>query len=102
MDNALRYGDPQQPVEVSLGRSQGGSADWATIQVQDQGAGIPNHCQDDIFDPFYRVDEARSRCSGGTGLGLTLVRSLVEAMGGQVAVQSQPSQGSVFTLRIPI
>lgn len=98
INNALRYGDPQQPVQVSLTTQQG----WATIQVQDQGAGIPALCQSDIFEPFYRVDEARSRTSGGTGLGLTLVRSLVEAMAGQITVQSQPNCGSVFTLRIPI
>ncbi|MGB3312130.1 MAG: HAMP domain-containing sensor histidine kinase [Nodosilinea sp.] len=98
IDNALRYGDPQQPVQVSLTTQ----CSWATIQVQDQGAGIPAPCQGDIFEPFYRVDEARSRTSGGTGLGLTLVRSLVEAMAGQVTVQSQPNCGSVFTLRIPI
>ncbi len=97
LDNALRYGDPHQPVQVSLGSVPG----WAIIQVQDHGVGIPAHCQDDIFAPFYRVDEARSRCSGGTGLGLTLVRSLMVAMGGQVTVQSQPNQGSRFTLRIP-
>ncbi|MGG6237146.1 sensor histidine kinase [Nodosilinea sp. AN01ver1] len=98
IDNALRYGDSQQPVQVSLTTQEG----WATIQVQDQGAGIPAICQGDIFEPFYRVDEARSRTSGGTGLGLTLVRSLVEAMAGQVSVQSQPNCGSAFTLRIPI
>jgi signal transduction histidine kinase len=98
VDNALRHGHPQQPVQVSLS-TQGG---WATVQVQDYGAGIPFHCQDDIFDPFYRVDEARSRLSGGSGLGLTLVRSLIEAMGGSVTVESQPNQGSLFTLRFPI
>ncbi|WP_052050525.1 sensor histidine kinase [Leptolyngbya sp. KIOST-1] len=98
IDNALRYGDPQQPVQVSLTAEAG----WAAIQVQDQGAGIPAPCQGDIFEPFYRVDETRSRSSGGTGLGLTLVRSLVEAMAGQISVQSQPNCGSVFTLRIPL
>lgn len=98
IDNALRYGDPHQPVQIDLSTQ----ANWATIQVKDQGIGIPNACQEDIFDPFYRVDTARSRCSGGTGLGLTLTRSLVEAMGGQVSVQSQPGQGSVFTLHLPI
>ncbi len=98
IDNALRHSDPQQLVQVSLTTQPG----WATIQVQDQGAGIPTFCQGDIFEPFYRVDEARSRTSGGTGLGLTLVRSLVEVMAGQVSVQSQPLCGSVFTLRIPI
>ena len=98
IDNALRHGTPQQPVQVSL-TSQGS---WATVRVQDHGPGIPAQCQGDIFDPFYRVDETRSRLSGGTGLGLTLVRSLVEAMGGSITVESQPHQGSVFILRIPI
>lgn len=98
IDNALRYGGPQHPVQVSLAHSAG----WATVQIEDRGAGIPAHCQGDIFDPFYRVDEARSRSSGGTGLGLTLVRSLIEAMGGRVTVQSQPNQGSLFTLHLPL
>jgi signal transduction histidine kinase len=98
IDNALRYGSSHQPVRVSLS-SQGS---WATVQVQDHGPGIPAQCQGDIFDPFYRLDEARSRLSGGTGLGLTLVRSLVEAMGGSVTVESQTNQGSRFTLHIPI
>ncbi|MEO1069651.1 MAG: HAMP domain-containing sensor histidine kinase [Cyanobacteria bacterium J06638_6] len=97
IENALHYGDPEQPVQVSLEQHTG----WATVAVRDYGGGIPNHCQDDIFDPFYRIDEDRSRSSGGTGLGLTLVRSLMEAMGGQVSMQSQLSQGSVFTLHIP-
>jgi signal transduction histidine kinase len=98
LDNALRYGSPHQPVEISL-THQG---QWAAVQVQDYGAGIPTDCQGDIFDPFYRVDEARSRSNGGTGLGLTLVRSLIEAMGGQVTVQSQPNQGTRFTLHLPL
>lgn len=98
LDNALRYGSPHQPVEISLMRQ----GQWARVQVQDYGAGIPPDCQSDIFDPFYRVDEARSRSSGGTGLGLTLVRSLIEAMGGQVTVQSQPNQGTRFTLHLPL
>ncbi|MEA5450146.1 HAMP domain-containing sensor histidine kinase [Leptolyngbya sp. CCNP1308] len=98
LDNALRYGNPHRPVEISL-MCQG---QWATVQVQDYGAGIPTDCQGDIFDPFYRVDEARSRSSGGTGLGLTLVRSLVEAMGGHVTLQSQPNQGTCFTLHLPL
>lgn len=98
LDNALRYGNPDQPIEISLSRE----GQWATVQVQDYGPGIPADCQGHIFDPFYRVDEARSRSSGGTGLGLTLVRSLIEAMGGQVTVQSQPNQGTRFTLYLPL
>ncbi|TVQ15144.1 MAG: sensor histidine kinase [Leptolyngbya sp. DLM2.Bin27] len=98
LDNALRYSAPHQPVQVQL-LTQGG---WAMVQVHDQGPGIPFECQAAVFDPFYRVDENRSRSTGGSGLGLTLVRSLVEAMAGQVSLRSQPGQGSVFTISLPI
>lgn len=98
LDNALRYSAPDQPVEVQLWTHQG----QALIQVRDRGQGIALPDQGDIFDPFYRVDENRSRSTGGTGLGLTLVRSLIEAMGGQVTVESQPHQGSLFTLTLPM
>ncbi|MGF1570395.1 MAG: ATP-binding protein [Nodosilinea sp.] len=97
LDNALRYSAPQQPIRVLVSEQNG----WATIQVQDQGQGIPPSCQPDIFNPFYRVDENRSRTTGGTGLGLTLVRSLVEAMAGKVSVQSGPNQGCLFTISLP-
>jgi signal transduction histidine kinase len=97
LDNALRYSQLHQPVWVKV-YSEGA---WATIQVIDQGPGIPLDSQHNIFNPFYRVDENRSRSTGGTGLGLTLVRSLVEAMSGHISVQSQPDQGSVFTICLP-
>ena len=97
LDNALRYSEPHQPIHLQLLTREG----WAMVQVHDQGPGIPVQCQGLVFDPFYRVDENRSRSTGGTGLGLTLVRSLVEAMGGQVSLRSQPSQGSVFTISLP-
>ncbi len=98
LDNALRYSIPASPIAVKLIRRGG----WAMIQVEDQGPGIPSSCQQNIFDPFYRVDENRSRSTGGTGLGLTLVRSMVEAMAGEIDVQSTPDQGSVFTIRLPL
>ncbi len=63
---------------------------------------ITAECQGSVFDSFYRVDENRSRSTSGTGLGLTLVRSLIEALAGPVSLRSQPSQGSVFTLSLPI
>ena len=97
LDNARRYGDPQPPIRVTVLEQP----DWALVQVHDQGPGIAAQAQAAIFDPFYRVDEDRSRRTGGTGLGLTLVRSLVEAMGGQVSLRSQPQQGCVFTIALP-
>jgi signal transduction histidine kinase len=98
LDNALRYSTDAQLIAVHLLKQD----NWAVIQVQDWGIGIPFQCQSEIFNPFYRVDETRSRCTGGTGLGLTLARSLTEAMGGQLSVQSKPWQGSVFTISLPM
>lgn len=98
LDNALRYSPPDSPIIVRLLKQPS----WAVIQVQDRGPGIPTARQQHIFDPFYRIDETRSRSTGGTGLGLTLVRSMVEAMAGQVSLQSQPGRGSVFILRFPL
>jgi signal transduction histidine kinase len=98
LDNALRYSGSETPINVQLLQQSG----WAIIQVQDQGPGIPLSCQSHVFDPFYRTDDDRSRSTGGTGLGLTLVRSMVEAMAGQVTVHSKPDQGSLFTLRLPL
>lgn len=98
LNNALRYSPPPQPVQVVVSVRDA----WATVQVQDQGVGIPATSQPSVFDPFYRVDENRAPTTGGTGLGLTLVRSLVEAMAGQVSLQSQPNQGSTFTITLPM
>ena len=98
LDNALRFSPPNSPIAVKLLQQAG----WAMIRVKDQGSGIPVGCQQNIFNPFYRVDENRSRSTGGTGLGLTLVRSIVEAMAGEIHLQSTPNQGSVFTIRLPL
>jgi signal transduction histidine kinase len=98
LDNSLRYSTPGSLVYVQLARQHG----WGIVQVQDEGPGVPLGSQPHLFDPFYRIDENRSRSTGGTGLGLTLVRSIVEAMGGEVSLQSEPGQGSVFTIRLPL
>jgi signal transduction histidine kinase len=98
LDNSLRYSTPGSLVYVQLARQHG----WGVVQVQDKGPGVPLGSQPHLFDPFYRIDENRSRSTGGTGLGLTLVRSIVEAMGGEVSLQSEPGQGSVFTIRLPL
>lgn len=98
LDNALRYSAPGQTITARL-QQQGHRA---IVQVEDQGPGIPLIDQQTIFEPFYRVDANRSRRSGGTGLGLTLVKALVEAMAGQIEVQSRPGHGSLFTISLPI
>jgi len=72
------------------------------IAVIDTGIGIAEEDIEHIFDHFYRVDQARTKKSGGTGLGLALVKQMVLAHGGQVYVTSTLGQGSTFTLRLPL
>jgi two-component system sensor histidine kinase SenX3 len=71
------------------------------LQVSDSGVGIPSDSLEHIFERFYRVDKARSRKSGGSGLGLSIVRSMVERNGGEINVESEIGKGSTFTVRFP-
>lgn len=70
--------------------------------MQDHGIGIPDSELRRIFERFYRVDRTETRQVGGVGLGLTLVRELVEVLAGTIAVQSGVGQGSRFTVRLPL
>jgi heavy metal sensor kinase len=97
IDNAVKYSEPHAPIVVKLAQTEL----CTTIQVCDQGCGIPLLQQTRIFERFYRVDEARARSTGGVGLGLAIVKSLVEGVGGQVSVWSKLGQGSTFTLTFP-
>jgi signal transduction histidine kinase len=105
IDNAVRYAPVDEPIILKLNRREG----WAVIQVCDsaradlsaRGGGIPLAQQAQIFEPFYRVDPSRTRSTGGFGLGLSIVKALVESMGGSVTVRSIPDQGTTFTLTLP-
>ncbi|MEI2420486.1 ATP-binding protein, partial [Arthrospira platensis SPKY2] len=70
--------------------------------VSDNGVGIPDRDLDRIFERFYRVDKARSRGTGGSGLGLSIVRHVATNHGGHVSVISQEGEGSTFRLRLPL
>ncbi len=98
IDNAVKYSETPQPVELTL-TVQG---QQAIIQVSDRGIGIPFAHQKRIFERFFRVDEARNRATEGTGLGLAIVKSLVEGMNGRITLRSQPNEGSVFTIALPL
>lgn len=98
LENAIRYSEVDQPINVKLDQ-QGNSA---IIQVCDRGVGIPLQHQSRIFDRCYRVDEARARSTGGCGLGLSIVKALVDGMEGRISVQSEPDRGSVFTVTLPL
>ncbi|HEX6311472.1 MAG TPA: ATP-binding protein [Acidimicrobiia bacterium] len=97
LDNALKYSEAGEPVELDA-RDEG---DFVSISVRDHGIGIPSRDLERIFERFYRVDRARSRTTGGIGLGLAIVRHVVQAHGGEVTVESREGEGSVFRLRLP-
>jgi heavy metal sensor kinase len=97
LDNAFRYTPRGGAVTVRLQVS----GDQVSIAVEDTGQGIEPEHLPHLFDRFYRTDRARARDSGGTGLGLPIVRGIVEAHRGTIMVDSQVDKGSVFTIRLP-
>ncbi|MEL7672515.1 MAG: ATP-binding protein, partial [Chloroflexota bacterium] len=85
---------------VTLGLTREGSE--ARLTVSDTGIGIAPEDQEHIFDRFYRVDKARSRAQGSTGLGLSIAQWIAEAHGGEISVSSTIDVGSIFTVRLPL
>lgn len=96
LDNALKY-TTAGSITVSTGRA----GQTAMLTVTDTGTGISPEHINHIFDRFYRTDEARRRDTGGTGIGLSIVRSIVTAHNGNVSVISEPGKGSTFTVQLP-
>jgi two-component system phosphate regulon sensor histidine kinase PhoR len=72
------------------------------LKIRDNGIGIPREHQNRVFERFYRVDKGRSRKEGGTGLGLAIVKHIVLSVNGTVEVNSQPGEGTEFTVTIPL
>ncbi len=96
-ENAIKYNVPGGSVEISLQQDE----KQVTLQVSDTGIGIPEADRENIFNRFYRVDKARSREAGGSGLGLSIVHDAVLAHGGSITVGQNSPQGSVFTVTFP-
>jgi two-component system phosphate regulon sensor histidine kinase PhoR len=97
-------GDGAASPGISHPASRPGESSAATciLSVRDTGIGIKPADQERVFERFYRVDKARSRELGSTGLGLSIVKHLAQAFGGRVAVTSVPGEGSAFTVELPI
>jgi signal transduction histidine kinase len=95
--NAVKYTERGE-VSVDLAETE---AHGAVIRVRDTGVGIAQHDLQHIFEPFWQVDPTRRSSDGGTGLGLSVVRRLVQLLGGEVSVDSAPGSGSTFTVTLP-
>jgi heavy metal sensor kinase len=98
LSNAIVYNKIGGNVAITL-RKNGATA---RIEIVDTGIGIPADAVPRVFERFFRVDKARSRERGGSGLGLSIARSIVTAHGGSIACTSEPGTGSVFTITLPV
>ena len=96
MDNAVKYSPSGEAVEVSVERGAGS----ATIKVSDHGIGMDAEQVAHCFDKFWQAESTDVRRFGGTGIGLYIVQSLVDAMGGTITVESTPGEGSTFVIRL--
>ena len=98
VDNAVKLSPTQGEIRVEAEALAGGGV---RVGVLDQGPGIPPEARERIFRPFCQEQDPLTREVGGLGIGLTLVREVVAAHGGRLEVESEPSQGSRFTIELP-
>lgn len=97
LDNAIKFGPPNQTVQIQVDRH----GERVRVCVRDHGPGLAPSDVERIFDVFYQVDGSATRKAGGLGVGLALVRKLVEAHGSQVTVKSELGKGSTFAFDLP-
>jgi signal transduction histidine kinase len=97
LDNSIKF----SPEGSAVTMAARGGRDGLEISVSDQGAGISTDKLAHIFDRFYQADGSMTRQHGGTGLGLAIAKEVVEAHGGRISVESEPGQGSTFTVFLP-
>jgi signal transduction histidine kinase len=98
LENALRYSPAEERVKVRVRRAFG----KAVLEVEDHGPGIPQDRRDQVFDRFFRLDESRSRDTGGAGLGLAIVRAIARAHATEVQVRDSPRGGTTIVCSLPL
>ena len=99
--NAIRYTHEGTSVEVALSSEPVVGGREAVVRVSDSGPGVPPDALDKLFEPFYRLDEARGRQTGGVGLGLAITERAVRFHGGKVAAFNRESSGLMIEIRLP-
>ncbi|MCC3761716.1 HAMP domain-containing histidine kinase [Glycomyces sp. TRM65418] len=98
LTNARVHTPSGTAIDVSVEVDRG----WAVMRVRDHGPGIPAEHRQKVFDRFYRADPSRSRATGGSGLGLSIVSSIVAAHGGRIDLESEEGQGTRIDVRLPV
>ena len=100
--NAMRHTPENTDVEIRLGRDAAGQRHHAVISVADCGPGVPQDALDKLFRPFYRLDDARGRQTGGVGLGLAITERAIRLHGGTVRAANRPEGGLLVEIRLPL
>jgi signal transduction histidine kinase/ActR/RegA family two-component response regulator len=100
VNNAMKFTEKGH-VHIHVSLEENGSRPFVRFDVEDTGIGISKDRQDAIFESFTQADESTTRKYGGTGLGLTITRQLIELLGGELTVTSEEGKGSVFSLSVP-
>lgn len=100
--NAIRYTGENTKVDITLAVGPGDGKSMAVVRVRDRGPGVPDEAIEDIFRPFYRVDDVRNRRTGGVGLGLAIAQQAVRVHGGTISAANVPDGGFVVELRFPL
>nr|WP_281063599.1 ATP-binding protein [Halobacillus andaensis] len=97
LDNAIHYSPADTTVQVTVESE----TDYTKILVQDEGPGVPEEAVDHLFERLYRVEKSRSRAHGGSGLGLSIVKEIIHAHGGEVRARNGSQGGLVVTMKWP-
>ncbi|GAB6858825.1 sensor histidine kinase [Microbacterium xylanilyticum] len=100
LGNARRFSPGDSPIEVVVGADRRRGVGW--FSIVDHGEGVPEQIRDQIFQRFWRADTSRTRDTGGAGLGLAIVASIVQALNGSVQVTETPGGGATFTVSLPL
>ncbi len=98
LNNSIKFTPHGGTIGVTLRKRDG----QAIVAVSDSGIGISQEDQAHIFERFYKADESRNRASGGSGLGLSIVKKIIELHHGTISVQSKPDEGATFTVKLPL
>lgn len=102
LSNAIKFTPAGGEINVDVSKISSDSKDYACIMVKDQGIGIPEDKQKLVFECFGQADYSLARQSGGTGIGLSLVKKIASALGGEVLLESKPGKGSTFKINLPV